>query len=252
MGKLEGKVALITGAGSGIGRATAMLFAKEGAGVVVADYRPEGGEETVQMIRDAGGRAESVATDVRQSADVQKAIQRTLDVFGQLDILHNNAGVMTVCLLGEVTEEEWDNVLDTNLRGAFLGTRYALPVMLKQGGGVIINTASIMGFNAQANVSPYCVSKAAIIMLTKATSAEYARLGIRANCICPGFIKTPMTQPWEAAVDIEKSPPGKYGEPEDVANAALYLASEDARYVTGSALVVDGGYAAEWIVPLKM
>ncbi|MFO8102436.1 MAG: SDR family NAD(P)-dependent oxidoreductase [Dehalococcoidia bacterium] len=252
MGKLEGKVALITGAASGIGRETAVLFAGEGARIVVADYQPEGGRQTARMIEDAGGRAEFVQTDVRQSAEVQNAIRHTVDAFGQLDILHNNAGVMTVCLLGEVSEEEWDNVLDTNLKGAFLGTRYALPVMLKQGGGVIINTASIMGFNAQANVSPYCVSKAAIIMLTKATSAEYSKLGIRANCICPGFIKTPMTQPWEAAVDIEKSPPGKYGLPEDIASAALYLASDEARYVTGSALVVDGGYAAEWMVPLKM
>ncbi len=252
MSKLEGKVALITGAGSGIGRATAVLFSKEGARIAIADCDVDHGIETLKLIKDSGGDAVFIQTDVRQSSEVVRMIDITLHTFGKLDILHNNAGVMTVCLLAEVEEEEWDNVLDTNLKGAFLGTRYALPVMLKQGGGVIINTASIMGFNAQANVSPYCVSKAAIIMLTKATSAEYSRQGIRANCICPGFIKTPMTQPWESAIDIEKTPPGKYGQPEDVASAALYLASDDAKYVTGSALVVDGGYAAEWIVPLKM
>jgi len=252
MGKLEGKVALITGAASGIGRATAILFAKEGAKVAVSDFVSEGGEETVRLIRKAGGESLFIAADVRISAHVQSMISKTVESYGKLDILHNNAGVNTICLLGEVAEEEWDRVLDTNLKGTFLGTRYALPVMVEQGGGVIINTASIMGYNAQANVSPYCVSKAAIIMLTKATSAEYARQGIRANCICPGFIKTPMTEPWEAVVDIEKSPPGKYGMPEDVAGAALYLASDDAEYVTGSAIVVDGGYAAEWMVPLKM
>ncbi len=252
MGKLEGKVALITGAGSGIGRATAVLFAQEGAKIAVADFVAEGGEETVSLIKNSGGEAIFIEADVRKSIDVQQMIRTTVDTFGKLDILHNNAGVNTICLLAEVAEEEWDRVLDTNLKGAFLGTRYALPVMLEQGGGIIINTASIMGFNAQANVSPYCVSKAAIIMLTKATSAEYAKQDIRANCICPGFIDTPMTQPWESVVDIEKSPPGKYGQPEDVANAALYLASDDAGYVTGSAIVVDGGYAAEWVVPLKI
>ncbi len=252
MGKLEGKVTLITGAGSGIGRATAVLFAQQGAKIAVADYVAEGGEETVSWIKDSGGEAIFIEGDVRKSADVQRMIKSTVDKFGRLDILHNNAGVNAICFLAEVAEEEWDRVLDTNLKGTFLGTRYALPVMLEQGGGVIINTASIMGFNAQANVSPYCVSKAAIIMLTKATSAEYAKQNIRANCICPGFIDTPMTQLWESVVDIEKTPPGKYGQPEDVANAALYLASDDAGYVTGSAMIVDGGYAAEWAVPLKL
>lgn len=252
MGKMDGRVALITGAGSGIGRATAVLFAREGANIVVADYYPEGGDETVEMIREAGGEAVFIEADVRRSAEVQRMIEKTVDIFGRLDILHNNAGVNTICLLAEVAEEEWDRVLDTNLKGAFLGTRYCLPVMLSQGGGVIINTASIMGISAQANVSPYCVSKAAIIMLTKATSAEYARQGIRANCICPGFIETPMTEPWQPVVDIEKSPPGRYGRPEDVARAALYLASDGAEYITGSAIIVDGGYAAEWMVPLKI
>ncbi len=252
MGKLDGKVALITGAGSGIGRATAVLFAQEGAKITVADHVAEGGEETVRLIKNYGGEAVFIEADVRKSVDVQRMIQSVVDTFGKLDILHNNAGVNTICLLAEAEEEEWDLVLDTNLKGTFLGTRYALPVMLEHGGGVIINTASIMGFNAQANVSPYCVSKAAIIMLTKATSAEYAKQNIRANCICPGFIDTAMTQPWESVVDIEKSPPGKYGRPEDVANAALYLASDDAGYVTGSAIIVDGGYAAEWMVPLKI
>lgn len=252
MGKLEGKVALITGAASGIGRATALLFSQEGAKIAIADCDVDNGVQTLKAVKNSGGDAVFIQTDVRHSSEAVKMIDITLHTFGKLDILHNNAGVNTICLLGEVAEEEWDRVLDTNLKGTFLGTRYALPVMVEKGSGVIINTASIMGFNAQANVSPYCVSKAAIIMLTKSTSAEYAKHGIRANCICPGFIKTSMTKPWESVVDIEKSPPGKYGTPEDVAQAALYLASDDAKYVTGSAIVVDGGYAAEWMVPLKM
>ena len=136
MGKLDGKVALITGAGSGIGRATAVLFAQEGAKVAVADFVAEGGEETVSLIKDSGGEAIFIETDVRKSADVQKMIQKTIDTFSKLDILHNNAGVNTICLLAEVAEDEWDRVLDTNLKGTFLGTRYALPVMLEQGGGV--------------------------------------------------------------------------------------------------------------------
>ena len=252
MGKLDGKVALITGAGSGIGRATALLFAGEGASVAVADIVPQGGQETVRLIGEAGGEAVFIQTDVRKAADVERMVNTTVDTYGRIDILHNNAGVMPeVFPIAELPEEVWDLVIDTNLKGVFLGTRYTVPVMLRQGGGVIVNTASIMGVCAQVYISPYCVSKAGIILFTKATSAEYARQNIRVNCICPGFIDTPMTAPWMPVVEMEKTPPGRVGEPERIAQAALYLASDDSAYVTGTALTVDGGYSAEWSVPLK-
>jgi len=252
MGKLDGKVALITGAGSGIGRATALLFAKEGAKVAVADRAPAGGQETVKMIKDSGSEAIFIEADVSKAADVERMVKTAADTFGRIDILYNHAGInSTIAPIAELTEEDWDLVLNTNLKSVFLGTKYTIPVMLKQGGGIIINTASIMGMCAQTYISPYCVSKAGIILFTKATSVEYSKHNIRANCICPGFITTPMTEPWLPLVQMDHTPPGKAGQPENIAKAALYLASDDSAYVTGSSLVVDGGYSAEWAVPLK-
>ena len=252
MGKLDGKVALITGAGSGIGRATALLFANEGAKVAVADRAPAGGQETARMIKDSGGEAIFIKADVSKAADVERMVKTTADTYGRLDILYNHAGINSpIAPIAELTEEDWDLVLNTNLKSVFLGTKYTIPVMLKQGGGIIINTASIMGMCAQTYISPYCASKAGIILFTKATSVEYSKHNIRANCICPGFITTPMTEPWLPAVQMDHTPPGKAGQPENIAKAALYLASDDSAYVTGSSLVVDGGYSAEWAVPLK-
>lgn len=252
MGKLDGKVALITGAGSGIGRATALLFAEEGAKVAVADRAPAGGQETARMIKDSGGEAIFIEADVSKAADVERMVKTTADTYGRIDILYNHAGINSpIAPIAELTEEDWDLVLNTNLKSVFLGTKYTIPVMLKQGGGIIINTASIMGMCAQTYISPYCASKAGIILFTKATSVEYSKHNIRANCICPGFITTPMTDPWLPAVQMDHTPPGKAGEPENIAKAALYLASDDSAYVTGSSLVVDGGYSAEWAVPLK-
>jgi len=252
MGKLDGKVALITGAGSGIGRATALLFAEEGAKVAVADRAPAGGQETARMIEDSGGEAIFIEADVSKAADVERMVKTTADTYGRIDILYNHAGINSpIAPIAELTEEDWDLVLNTNLKSVFLGTKYTIPVMLKQGGGIIINTASIMGMCAQTYISPYCASKAGIILFTKATSVEYSKHNIRANCICPGFITTPMTDPWLPAVQMDHTPPGKAGEPENIAKAALYLASDDSAYVTGSSLVVDGGYSAEWAVPLK-
>ena len=249
MGKLDGKVALITGAGSGIGRATALLFAKEGAKVVVADYVPVGGQETVRMIKEAGGEAIFVEADVSKASDVERMVKTAVDAYGRIDILYNNAGITRAAPTAETTEEEWDLVLDINLKGVFLGSKYAIPVMLNQGGGVIINTASIAGISGFRGMSAYCASKAAVILLTKTMALEYGRQNIRVNCICPGVIQTAMTKAWNPDETVQQVPPRgqpvkRGGQPEEIARAALYLASDDSSFVTGAALVVDGGLTA--------
>jgi len=249
MGKLDGKVALITGAGSGIGRATALLFVKEGAKVVVVDYVPEGGEETVKMIREAGGEAIFIDADVSKAADVERMIKTTVDKYGRIDILYNNAGIMgAYAFTADTPEKKWDTILNINLKGVFLGSRHAIPVMLNQGGGVIINTASTAGMLGLPGLPAYCASKAGVIQLTKTIALEYADQNIRVNCICPGGILTPMSRPPDAADAVQppfrqSQPMRRFGEPEEVARAALYLASDDSSYVTGAALVVDGGWA---------
>jgi NAD(P)-dependent dehydrogenase (short-subunit alcohol dehydrogenase family) len=251
MGKLDGKVALITGAASGIGRATALLFTKEGAKVAVADYVPAGGQETVKMIQKAGGEAIFIEADVSRKTDVERMVKTTVNSYGRIDILYNNAGIgqRGVSML-ETTEEEWDRVLNINLKGVCLGSKYVIPVMLDQGGGVIVNTASIVGLVGLPGNPAYSVSKAGVIQLTKMMAAEYGRQNIRVNCICPGAIKTPMTEatsiPTDAYIRVQFL--RRAGQPEDVARAVLYLASDDSSFVTGVALVVDGG----WTVSPRM
>jgi NAD(P)-dependent dehydrogenase (short-subunit alcohol dehydrogenase family) len=248
MGKLEGKVALITGAGSGIGRATALLFVKEGAKVAVADYVPAGGRETVRMIKKAKGEAIFIDADVSKTADVERMIKTTLGKYGRIDILYNNAGVMgAYAFTADTPDKKWDNILNTNLKGVFLGSKYVIPVMLNQGGGVIINTASTAGMIGLPGLPAYCASKAGVIQLTKTMALEYADQNIRVNCICPGGILTAMAQPpgpGEPPPPFRQSQPmRRFGQPEEIARAALYLACDDSSYVTGAALVVDGGWA---------
>jgi len=248
IGRLDGKVALITGSGSGIGRATAILFAREGAKVVVADYIAEGGEETVTMIKAAGGEAIFVKADVAKATDVEKMVKVAVDIYGQLDILYNNAGIAEIQNVptAEVKEENWDRVIDIDLKGVFLGMKYGIPEMLKRGGGVIINTASMAGLVGFSYLPAYSAAKAGAVELTKTAAMEYARQNIRVNCICPGGIVTPMLEQREDFGNFirRRTPVHRLGKPEEVAPAALFLASDESSYVTGTALAVDGGFVA--------
>jgi NAD(P)-dependent dehydrogenase (short-subunit alcohol dehydrogenase family) len=252
MGKLDGKVALITGGGLGIGREIATLFAKEGAKVMVADYAPESGEETVSMMKKAGGDASFVKADVSKIADVENMVKATVDTYGKLDILINNAGVMqSMVPTHETPDDEWERVININLKGVFLGIKYAVPVMLKGGGGVIVNAASVAGLVGFGNSAAYCASKGGVVQLTKVAALDYATQNIRVNCICPGVIWTPMvkaiTGDNEQAIAqfTAMEPVGRMGKPEEVAQAYLFLASDDASFVTGVALPVDGAFVAQ-------
>jgi len=256
--RLKGKVALITGAASGIGRATALLFAQEGAKVMCADIDGEGARATAQEIAARGGEAAHVQADVSQEEDARRMVQATVERFGRLDVLFNNAGVESAMPLTEVPEEEWDRVIGVNLKGVYLGCKYAIPEMLKTGGGAIVNTASGAGLLGVAGLTTYCASKGGVVLLTKALAVEWARAGIRVNAVCPGVIRTPMVERAIERGDMgrgqdreevwrrlgEVHPMGRYGQPEEVARAVLFLASDEASFITGVALPVDGGWSA--------
>ena len=258
MGKLDGKVAIITGAGSGIGRATALLFAKEGAKVVIADNVVSGGEETLTMIRESGGEACFVKTDVSVELDIKNMIKTALDNYGKLDILFNNAGIFEErAPTHETSVATWDRVISINLRGVFMGMKYAIPEMLKIGGGAIINTSSVAGLISVPNQPSYCASKGGVLQLTKAAALDYATQNIRVNCICPGVIWTPMVENRAgemASGDTEEgkrlfiemglSPAGRLGTPEEVALAALFLACDESKFINGISLPVDSGALA--------
>jgi NAD(P)-dependent dehydrogenase (short-subunit alcohol dehydrogenase family) len=248
--RLKDKVAIITGAGSGIGRASAILFAKEGAKVVVADIACDGGLETVNIIKNNNGEAFFVETDVSKSKDVKKMIKMTLEKFGRLNVLFNNAGISLEKNVTDTTEEELDKVIDVNLKGAFLCSKYALPNMIHIGGGVIVNTASIRGLTAQFHLAAYCASKGGVVLLTKAMAIDYGKFNIRVNCVCPGAIQTPLWDDSMVTIEdpeqemkevLKKIPLKLMGRPEDVAQAALFLASDESSYISGVALPVDGG-----------
>lgn len=246
--KLDGKVAVITGAGSGIGRASALLFAQEGAKIAVVDYAPAGGQETVKKVRDSGGEAVFIEADVSKAADAERMVKTAVETFGKLDILFNNAGVAGKhFLVAEYPEDDWDRVLSIDLKSVFLCSKYAIREMLKAGRGVIINTASTAGFVGGVTFLAYAAAKAGIINLTKTMALEYGRKNIRVNCLCPGLVQTPLT---ERVISVESyrqmfldsQQIARIGEPEDIAPAALYLASDDSSFVTGATLVVDGGF----------
>jgi len=249
MGRLSGKVALITGAGSGIGRATALLFAQEGAGVAVADRVSVGGKETVKMIRDATGEATFIEADVSREAAVQEMVKTAVNKYGRIDVLHNNAGIQEPFTpTADLGEEIWNSILDTNLKSVFLTSKHAIPVMLKQGGGVIINTTSAAGIVGLPNVAAYCASKGGVIQLTRSMALEYAPQNIRINCICPGGTRTPMMEQWipvdPAAREafLKALPGGRAIQPEEIARAVLFLACDDSSSAIGAVLVVDRGW----------
>lgn len=249
--RLKGKVALITGAGSGIGRATAILFANEGAKVAVSDLVTPKGEETVTRITESNGEAIFVRADVSKSYDVKKMVNTVLENYGKIDIVFNNAGISPVGTVVDTSEELWDKVMNINLKGIFLVSKYAIPVMEKRGGGVIINTASAGGIVALPNEAAYDASKGGVIMLTKAMAVDHGPQNIRVNCVCPGVTDTPILQAYingslnpdkTRKILLEKNAIiRRLIKPEEIAYTVLFLASDEASAVTGAAYIVDGG-----------
>jgi NAD(P)-dependent dehydrogenase (short-subunit alcohol dehydrogenase family) len=242
--KLKGKVAFVTGFGSGLGQAIAIMFAKEGAAVAGISKTESKGLETVTVIEGAGGQALFRAGDICDSAQMKALIDDTVKRFGGLDILVNSAGVRTNGSITEISEDDWDRTLDTNLRAVFVASRLAIPEMKRRGGGVILHIAARSGMLGQAGRAAYCASKGGMVTLTEAMALDHAHDNIRVNCICPGPTRTPMVDtstPEKLARYKTRVPIGRIGEPEDVAYAAVYLASDEASMVTAAILPVDGG-----------
>lgn len=250
--KLANKVAVITGAGSGMGKAAAILFAAEGAAVAAVDLDAATAGQTASEIVAAGGKALAIGADVSNSTEVQRMFDQAVGRFGRLDIVYNNAGTIEKKeMLHEIGDDEFDRVLDVNLRGVFLGIKYAVPHLIKSGGGAIINTASVAGLKAFTGKAAYTASKAGVIAMTQVAGMQYGRHKIRVNCICPGIIYTGMSRQVHREQFGKELDPGikgrisalsRIGMPEDIARVALFLASDDAAFVTGAPFVVDGGF----------
>jgi len=257
MGRLEGKVALITGAGSGMGRAASEIFAREGARVVVVDYVEEGGAATVDAVRAGGGEASFVRADVSQADDCEAMVRHAVETYGGLNVLYNNAGVFPDDDGGvlDTPEPTWERVMEINLKGVWLGCRAGIPAMVDSGGGSIINVASFVALMGAATAQiAYTSSKGGVLAMTREIAVEWARRGIRANALCPGPVHTPLLEellsdPARRARRLVHIPMGRLGMAEEVAKAALFLASDDSSYMTGASLVVDGGITAAYVTP---
>ncbi len=253
--RLENKVAIVTGAASGIGRATAQLFASEGAAVTVVDINAEDGRAVSARIKEKGGQSIFVEADLSRAEDAACVIKSTVENFGRVTVLHNNAGILVFGTVVDCSEQDWDRVIAVNLKSAFLLSKYAIPEMIQSGAGSIINTASVGGIIGVENATAYAASKGGMIQLTRSMALDYGAHNIRVNCICPGSIETPMLKGvWKAegeqlGLNLESMreryrdgrPLKRIGTVEDIAHAALYLASDESAFVTGSCMVVDGG-----------
>lgn len=255
--RLENKVAIITGAGSGIGREAALIFAREGARVVIGDVNDEGGERTVDDIKAAGGDAMYQHTDVCTADDVEALVRTAEERFGKLDVIFNNAGIFPDAdgSVVDTSEDVWDLVMNVNLKGVFLGCKYAIPAMQRAGGGSIINVASFVALMGAATPQiAYTASKGGVLSMTREIAVEFARQNIRANALCPGPVDTPLLQsilsdPVKRERRMVHIPPGRFARAGEIANAALYLASDESSYVNGATFVVDGGITAAYVTP---
>jgi NAD(P)-dependent dehydrogenase (short-subunit alcohol dehydrogenase family) len=248
--RLQDKVSIITGAGGGMGRTAALMFAKEGSKVVVADFNEAAGAATVQLVEEAGGEATFVKTNVADEASAKAMVDHAVATFGRVDVLYNNAGVMPEAdhSVIDTPVEAWDQVMAVNLRGVFLGCKYAIPKMLEQGSGSIINIASFVALvGCSVPQDAYTASKGAVISLTRSMAVQFAGRGVRSNAICPGPVETPLLMDWlvrdeEAKrIRLARNPTGRFGKPEEIVHMAVYLASDESRFTNGAALVIDGG-----------
>ena len=255
-GRLDTRVALVTGGGSGIGRASAVVFAREGAKVVVTDVDVDGGQETIRIIESAGGTAQFVRADVSQAAEVAALVEQAVAAYGRLDCALNNAGIQgDIKQTAECSQENWDRIIATNLTGVWLCMKHEIPHMLNQGGGAIVNTASNFGLVGSNGMPAYSASKHGVLGLTKTAALEYAKSGIRVNAVCPGPVQTPLVDKVLAAQPelgdqiikaIEaREPVGRMGQPEEIAEAVVWLCSDAASFVTGTAMSVDGGFVTQ-------
>jgi NAD(P)-dependent dehydrogenase (short-subunit alcohol dehydrogenase family) len=254
MRPLKGKVAIVTGAGSGIGRATARLFAEQGASVVAVDWNNEAGEETAEWIGRDGYEARFQHTDVSRAPEVERMVQFAVEQYGGLDVLFSNAAVQILGTTTETSEEEWDRIHSVNLKGVFLCSKYAIPEMIRGGGGSVINMASVLGLVGDPDLAAYCAAKGGVIALTKATAMGYGPQGVRVNCICPGDVDTPMVQDYfskdpnpERARQTVSAHYAlrRIADPREVAQTAAFLASDASSFMTGAVLVVDGGLTSK-------
>jgi NAD(P)-dependent dehydrogenase (short-subunit alcohol dehydrogenase family) len=253
--RLQGKVAIITGAGGGMGRVAAGMFAGQGASVVVAEAGEAAGRETVRLVEEAGGQATFVRTDVSEETSTQAMVDHALAAYGRIDVLYNNAGVMPEADRSVVNTDvaTWDRVMAVNVRGVFLGCKYAIPAMVEQGSGSIINIASFVALvGCSVPQDAYTASKGAILSLTRSLAVQFGPKGVRSNAICPGPVETPLLMDWlvkdedARRVRLARNPTGRFGKPEEVVNLAIYLASDESRWTNGASLVVDGGITVNY------